>query len=308
MDQDFLKQLEQEVTDVGTDEFWKRQIGNKLIWLSPVTTSGQTKVREVMMSDDLGSNSVYEAKKITLSQAIVGINQLDLRPYRKSKEPIFPVFDSRVGAEVKVDLPTYILYKISDWGSEFVDATFDVFADLMALHKKDILKEIKFEGTQDPMAELAEIEDRAAIIREQLNLPPKVEFQTEKESKEAPPKAPLEPPPPEATKVAFDPFERAPSTPKASETPIVKQPPVQNVPVPVQNIPVPVQNIPVPIPAAMRAAEYAAAESSPTNPFRATPSVPNDVVEQKLPKNEPVTPPIINPNMGSVNPRFRPQR
>lgn len=318
MDDKFLQELETELTDVGVDEVWKKQIGNKLIWLSPVTSTGNGKVFNVMSSDDAGPYRLFEAKKISLSYAIIGVGKTDLRPYRHSG-PTFPVLDPRVGEKVKVDLPTYILHLMSGWGHDFIEIAFDILVDSMETYKKVLLKDITFDNVKDPMTELAELEDRAAVIREQLNLPPKVEMKTDDSHPDdvhsddedltdgGPSEASPEPEEPEEAKTAFSPFDRVPE-PKKPQEESFSSPPVRTVPVPMVPA-IPQQMGPQGLQGTTvdRTSQYSAIEGSVDNPFKATPSVAQEVVEQSARGRAPLPPPEVDPIRRNVNPRFKPQ-
>ncbi len=170
---DFIAELEKAITNAGADEVWKRTIGDKVLWLSPVQSTGQEKTNEMLANPELGVNVVFESKKITLSHAIVGIGELDLRQYRGGAA-VFPILNKE-GKPVKVRLEEYIFYKMKGWGGQYVDDVFAVYADLLETHQKNNLKEIRFENAKDPRLELLELETRVAELRSQLGMPPLVE-------------------------------------------------------------------------------------------------------------------------------------
>lgn len=170
---DFIEELEKAVTNAGSDQVWKKTIGGVELWFSPMTFVGQEKTNETLGRDDLGVNVVYESKRCTLSNSIVGIGKLDFRPWRAG-QAVFPVINKE-GKQVKVSLEKYLFEKMSTWGGQYVDDVFSVYADLIESHQKENLKEIRFENAKDPKLELLELEARAAELRKQLNMPPLVE-------------------------------------------------------------------------------------------------------------------------------------
>lgn len=341
MDESFFQELDAHITNVGTDKCWKRRVGDVNIWFSPIPYDGQIQANEALASlsklaesenSDGGSgvDAIQETKRITLAHAIVGFDEFDLRKFRFAG-PCIPVIQSVSGKEkqVKVELHKYIRTKIAGWGSEFVDTAFDVFADLMETYKRDIVKDIKFENLKDPKEELAELEMKAAQIRDQLNLPPMVEAEpmgNEKSSAELDAEGQETPGDGEAarpgalrTEEDFNPFR--PVGPQEGSAPPAEEEEPVSLPEPV---PPPVQTVPVPVPgrqedmspiqrelAARSQARPAPAVVVPAgtqdDPHSAIPSVPNDVLEQPAEKKV-VQPPRIDsrPTAQSRNPRFAP--
>jgi hypothetical protein len=178
LDDDFFRDLDDKLTSVGSDEVWKRNIGNRNIWFSPVTFKGQSEVRSLMEEANntmsLGSNIIAEAQRKTLSHAIVGIDDISFLPYRNSSH-VFPMEDPRLGKVVKVDLSSYIYHKMGDWGDQFLDDVFKVFTDLIGTHEKNNLKNIIFENSRDPKEEHDDLYGRLIEIRQRLGLPELVE-------------------------------------------------------------------------------------------------------------------------------------
>lgn len=170
---DFIEELEKAVTNAGSDQVWKRTVGDVVLWFSPMTFVGQEKTNETLGRDDLGVNVVYESKRVTLSNSIVGIGNLDFRSWRAG-QAVFPIINKE-GKNVKVPLEKYLYEKMATWGGQYVDDVFSVYADLIESHQKENLKEIRFENAKDPKLELLELEARAAELRKQLNMPPLVE-------------------------------------------------------------------------------------------------------------------------------------
>ena len=175
MDADFLKELDDKFSNVGREQLWKKKIGKHTIWFSPPSQDDQMKINETMSSDDLGVHLLSEVKKQTLSLAIVGIDDLDLTKTRM----IGPIpHPKKKGESVNLPLDKFLLVKIGQWGAQFVDDAFKVFADLMESHEKENLKNITFENLKDPAVELAEAEARVDELRETLgiNMPTEAEI------------------------------------------------------------------------------------------------------------------------------------
>lgn len=170
---DFLDQLEQLITNAGSDKLWKRTVGDLELWFSPMTLPAQEKVNETLTRAELGPNVVIESKRVTLSNGIVGLNGIDLRPYRAGQAVFSSV--NKEGKSVKVPLEKYLYEKMSTWGGQYVDDVFMVYADLIETHQKENLKDVRFENSKDPKSELLELEARVYELRKQLNLPALVE-------------------------------------------------------------------------------------------------------------------------------------
>ncbi len=271
MDAEFLAELDRDLTEVGLDEFWKREVGGRTVWISPVPFAGQAVINERMTDETLGVNFAFETKRMTLSYSIVGIGEKDLRPYR-TKGPIFP-FTDREGKAVKVTLQKYIYEKMANWGDTWIDAAFDVFADLMETHKANTLKKIEFENNKPPLDELVELELKAGKLRHELDMPQMTEVGSEaasaeeEESPEPEEESPGEEPPEEDLKLDFDPFEKVREGPVGPQEPVPRVTPGVNGPEgpqeevkkayrrtaePLQGppplAPAPVQSVPIPQP------------------------------------------------------------
>ena len=281
MDAEFLAELDKDLTEVGLDEVWKREVGGRIVWISPVPFDGQGVINERMTDETLGVNFAFETKRLTMSYAIAGFGNKDLRPFR-TKGPIFPITD-REGKTVKVTLQKYIYEKMAVWGDPWIDAVFDVFADLMETHKVETLEKIEFKNNKEPLDELTELELRAGMLREQMGMPQMTEVGSEAARTEEPdgegPVGPQEPSPeppdvngptgpPEEPRLDFDPFEKIEEGPVGPQEPAPAAPPGLNGPAgpstegaqteagkayrrtqePPQELPAPVQSVPVPRP------------------------------------------------------------
>lgn len=340
MDQDnFFSELEESLSNVGAQELWKEEIGGRIVWLSPIPFSGQSKVSEALASKDLGANVINESKRITLSHAIVGIDQTDLRPYKNAGQVFGPI-DFPGGKKLKVDLPTYLYLKMVQWGQQFIDDVFSVFADKMETHGKQNVKDVKFENAKNPVEELGDLMVRVTELRIQLGYPPLVEAKPTEELDEAAEfermvqdrgvqeesEPPVEP--------EFDPFRtvRVDEQPSSGARKVSPQVPVsQQATQPAQTIPtpaavpivrpvdpVPVTTIPVIMPPQNRASrpldpsnlDQHVPTSTPSTPFVSTPSIQPDVIEHSARRSGPIAPPVINPKVSdsSRNPRFQPTK
>lgn len=173
MDAAFLEELNKQITGVGTEKVWKKQIGDRVVWFAPIDVARQAKVVETLKQVDMGTDAWDDAKRVGLAAAIVGLDELDLRGYRHAGN-VFPI-QTRDGKTKQVDLATFIYHKISTWDSDFFDIAYDVMGDLMESHRKACLQGIKFENVKDPREELLELEQRVAELRERLRMPPLVE-------------------------------------------------------------------------------------------------------------------------------------
>jgi hypothetical protein len=169
MDDDFFKSIDERLSNIGRDETWKRKIAGRDIWFAPISRNNQSIIDEILNKGDLGIQYLNEAKKHNLSYAIVGVDDIDLRQIKE-----FYVTDLKEKKKLQVSREKYLYHKIGDWGTQFVDDVFKVFADLMTAHEKKNLKDVSFENTKDPLEELSELESRVAELREQLKLPPLV--------------------------------------------------------------------------------------------------------------------------------------
>lgn len=311
MDQDFLAELDVALSNVGSDEVWRRTIGGVELWISPLQILGQEKVAEVITKTDLGANIISESKRMTLSHAIVGFDKFDLREWRGGAA-VFPV-TGKDGKPAKTTLDRYLYHKLGSWGAQFIDDAFAVYADLMDSFQKNNLKDIKFENAKDPREELAELQARVYELRQQLGLPMLVDPAELADREQVPPEEEAQP----APKDDFNPFERVPPVPPVQASPrpaAPPQPPSASAPLsPVVPDPASAQR------AAQRAAEAAELELSSTSfPDQAPPQpapavqappqpppVRLDVVDTPA-SRAPVSPPVIDRVPTARNPRFRP--
>lgn len=301
---DFLADLERNITNLGSTKHWKRQFGDTTIWLSPITLFGQERVNETINSanENAGLNLINETKRVTLSHSIVGINDIDLREYRDSV-PRFPS-SSKDGKIVKVTLDKYVYNKMITWGAQLVDDIFSVFADLIESEQKENLKNIKFENAKDPLEELEELEAKVAVMRESLGKPPLVEKPEEPEVPEAPAVGKGKSSPlssvsasKEIVEVDFDPFAKIASPSEAAKSPAESRviPPIVAPSTP---------NTSAPADVSPRTMTDSTGNAVPI--YRSSPSISEDILE--APSAKPVAgPPVIDSVQVNKNPRFSPQ-
>ncbi len=278
MDKDFFDRLENSVMNVGAEEVWKRQIGGRLIWFSPVIFSGQAKISEAMMNNESASNYLNETKRVTLSQAIVGIDTINLSSFRQSG-PVFGPIRMPNGKDQRIDLPAYIYLRMMSWGSQFIDDCFEVYADLLEAHRKENLKEIVFEMSKSPQEELADLMVRVTELRVNLGLTPLVPEEKQENSPLVPEEAPA-PARSETKETSFDPFGAV------SAPPVVQEPPK-----PVSRTPAVIEP------------EPGDSFTSPTAPYR--PAV--DVIEAPSART-PIEAPVFDEVVSNRNPRFSPPK
>jgi hypothetical protein len=246
----------------------------------------------LLTNQELGSNIIGEVKRMTLSYAIVGFDGFDLRAY-KNEDPQFPMYDPREKKQVKVALHKYLSHKMEEWGIEWVDSAFEVFADIMETLKKENLKEVKFDNARSKQEELAELEEKVNDLRTELKMPRLVEEKPEPEEAEAKgaataPAIPPAIPPSDELARPFNPFQKIPAAAEPSV-------PVTTVPSPVPSNPAVRQNL-----------VDGETTSSPEKPHIAGRTL-DDVIEERPAKQEPA-PIEIDPVRQSVNPRFKQQR
>jgi hypothetical protein len=170
---DIFAEIENSLSRIGSTRVYKQNVGGRVLWFSPLTLEGQEKVTELLgQAQTIGVNIVHETKRKTLSLAIVGIDSIDLRPYRDS--PALFLQNER-GDKTRVSLDKYLVHKMGDWSAQFIDDAFSVYADIVATDQKENLKEVKFENLKTPAQELKELEEKAATLRESLGLPKLIE-------------------------------------------------------------------------------------------------------------------------------------
>jgi len=320
---DFLEELDLAISNVGTNQVWKRKIGDMEIWISPITVTGQDKVNDAITKTDLGAGVVSEGKKVTLSHAIVGINDFDLTDYRDGS-PVFPV-KGRDGKPAKVSLDKYLYNKMASWSAHLIDDVFAVYADLMETFQKENVKDIKFENAKHPIQELAELEARASELRAQLGMKPLVEQGSEasvsdkaqeSSTSDLDEDAPLDRRAQETKEepVEFNPFDRAPVPSRTSAGvsdqlmgqmasnpgPAVSVPPVQAPVIEFHT------NAAVPVPAPpSRPPPVIKIDLPPGKElYHSNPSVPNEVMSQKAMQHKNIQRPTIDQVPKNVNPRF----
>ncbi len=172
LDEDIIADLDRHLSNVNSEKYWPRKIGDLEIWFSTVSFEHSNLAKKSLQQEEFG---LEETKRVTLSAAIVGVNGLDLRQARTQDKPI-----KVKGADGKfkfLSLQEFIYQRIAKWDAEFVDLAYEVFADLMASHNKEMAKDIVFENARTPLEELEELEERVANARQKLGLPPLVEAQ-----------------------------------------------------------------------------------------------------------------------------------
>ena len=299
-EEDFFKSIDVRLSNIGCDETWRRKIANQEIWFSPISRNDQSSIDETLNKGDLGIQYLNEAKKHNLSFAIVGIGDIDLR-----KVEDFYIVDPREKIKIKVSKEKYLYYKIGGWGTQFVDDVFKVFADLMESHEKSNLKNVNFENSKDPMEELAEIESRAAELRNQLNLPPLVVKDKEAEIKAVEEAV-------ESQEPNFNPFKKV-EEPQPEPVAIVSQPFVNMDGVEIDSSLNKNMSIPISSDAKQRvekrAAEYAQMEGVELPDKTPIPVANPNILDAKI-EHKVVDPPVIDrrPSTQSRNPRFSPTR
>jgi hypothetical protein len=321
MDADFISELDKAISTVGTDKVWERTVGGVRFRLSPISYEASGKVNEAIQAMESGTNSLMEAKRITLSHAITGVNDYDLMPFRDSG-PMFPV-KGRDGKQVKVSLDKYLYEKCFKWGEQLINDLFSVYSDLMETHQKENLKDVRFENAKNPVEELGELMARVVELRAQLGLPELVEQEDDgpvRVKKVRPPvdedaQEDEEPPGPpvvatrrakevaEALEGEFDPFKTVTTSPAPAEArrvtravvPEAPPPPAPPPPPSPEELDMPHPNQPV-----------ASSPQAPHRPGFATP----DVIEDKAEARPPAPPLVVDrAPAGNVNPRFaRPVR
>jgi hypothetical protein len=190
-------------------------------------------------------------------------------------------------------LHKYLSHKMEEWGIEWVDSAFEVFADIMETLKKENLKEVKFDNARSKQEELAELEEKVNDLRTELKMPRLVEEKPEPEEAEAKgaataPAIPPAIPPSDELARPFNPFQKIPAAAEPSV-------PVTTVPIPVPSNPAVRQNL-----------VDGETTSSPEKPHIAGRTL-DDVIEERPAKQEPA-PIEIDPVRQSVNPRFKQQR
>jgi hypothetical protein len=317
MEPDFISELDKTLSNVGTDIFWKRRVGALELWISPLSVTGQEKVTTTISKAELGTNIVGESKRVTLANAIVGVNDSDLREYRGGT-PIFPMRNKK-GEVVKTRLEEWLYDKMARWSAQYLDDAFAVYADLMETYQKENLKEVKFENAKDPHMELQELEQRVSNLRSQLGMSQLIEKNEDEESLPDPEEIAealererqedeKEKNPPAEDFNPFRPINKPEEvSPQAAQPP---QPPPQPFVPPPSGPPQPSMTMPAVLPANLRRpmpAGHQAQESSPERPHTATPSVPNDVIEKPLAqRGVPQERPKVDQPQGGRNPRFQP--
>jgi len=325
--EDFLQELERDITNVGVDRVWKKNIGDKILWFSPIPYDAQIQMNETLAREDLGNHAIQETKRLTLSHSIVGFGKYDLREYRD--QYVFEIPDKKKkGQKVKVNLQKYVYHKIEKWDSDFTDVAFSILADCLETHKKETLKDVKFENTKEPIEELAEAEARVHELRDQLDMPPLIEKGSKSESEEEASDAKEEASESEDGSVPFDPFEAVENPEEAAKNISVNMPSPEpqpesqperpaNKPVPTEE---PVRSVPIPQPPSpelspiQRELQKRSSKigNTPDTAYLAQPSVnalvqkdkDQGVVEEQKFNQPPVNPPRIDPPLANKNPRF----
>ncbi len=312
MTDDFISELEGKLSKVGSTKVWKRKISGVELWISPITVAGQDRLTDVMSkADELGAQLIGEVHRWTIANAVVGVDNLDLRKYR-DVGPCLPSRD-REGKPVNVTLERYLYDKISGWSATLLVDAFTVYTDVSDIHQRENLAEVKFDSVKDPAEELKELEARVAELRRSLGrvdpAPPQPVFGRQ----DVQPQAPAEP-----MEVADDPFQ-------AYEKPVQI---VQSAPVP-RTVPdrAPSQDsveglaeslsadLTREAAAAASVAEARTPHPQPAGnreinigpkPIMAYQPNDTDTLEQRSTKPLRPTPPVVDPKPFNRNPRFSP--
>ncbi len=318
MERDILAELDEQLTDVNLEKYWVKKVGDYELWLTVVDYENSNRVKKAME----GEFGFEEAKRRTLSAAIVGVNGVDFRPLRRAGKTL-KVKGKVAGKDELVDLPEYVYRKIASWDVEFVEVVFDVYTDIMESHKKALLKDLVFENARTDEEELEFLEEKVAALRQKLDMPPlvaaaRIDLRDDAPEEEQEEDAPEEeepseeeqdvPPSPPGTSFvgdenAFDPFSAVPLAAQSS------------APSPLA---VPIPSAESAMPTTPSAIERAMANrrgslpiqpqvsAVPAQPFVAQPSVPEEVIEKSSARVL-VAPPNINPSVSqqNQNPRFR---
>lgn len=196
-DLDFIAELDRDITNLGIEKVWKRTICGYEISFSPISHTSKQKINEIMLEQEAGAETLSEAKRLTLSHAIVGIGKHDLKRYHLTEEPVFSI-KNREGKTVKVCLSKYLYDKVQDWDDQLFETAFDVYSDLMETHEKESVKDVEFQNMKNPVDELGELMIRVTLLRRQLGLPDLVEAGEQQVAEEpsvaAAPEAPEEEP------------------------------------------------------------------------------------------------------------------
>lgn len=158
---DNLEELESLLDSVGSNVVWKRKIGERLIWLSPISFVAQEKVTEVLTSGN-GISGLSDSKRLTLSFAIVGIEDKDFSGYLK-RGAVFPGLNN-----TKTTFDRYLYHKLGDWGGQYVDDIFTVYADLMDEFQRQNLANVKFESMNSVQEELSEAEEKVSKLKQSM--------------------------------------------------------------------------------------------------------------------------------------------
>lgn len=337
---DILKQIEESLSCVGSDETWTREVFGRDVIFAPISFTGQAKVQEALASSEQNVNFVNDTKRVTMSHAIVGIDNLNLIEFRDAGSIFGPI--KVKGQDMKVGLAAYIHHKMASWGQEFIDTAFAIYADEVETRNKKNLEGVVFQNVKSPEEELADLMVRVTELRYLLKMPPLVEAGPEDEVDDTPKgrEDPEEEPADEddgkeEVDNDFDPFKsvRVPPTPRPAPIPRPASMPeadheVPSIPtsgmVPQQEVPshLPTRlqaqksrapiNLPSTPPATLqRATQIAELEgdlpfspnSSPSSPF--VTSHHDEVIEAPA-SRERVAPPIIDKlQKPSLNPRFQ---
>lgn len=340
LDEDVIADLDRQLSNVNSEKYWPRKIGDLDIWFSTVSFEHSNLAKKSLQQEEFG---LEETKRVTLSAAIVGVNGLDLRQARIQDKPI--KIKGPDGKYQFLSLQEFIYRRIAKWDAEFVELAYEVFADIMASHNRDMAKDLVFENARTPLEELEELEEKVANARQKLGLPPLVEAQriadqapeaapaeaapAEGDLEVEPEEEPVRAPPPadvdfEGPEDDFDPFKavKAPQRGPSAE-PAQARPPRADVSVleeddlplpPRRSAPaVPVPDPPSAEPKTPSAIELALEQRRNSSPLAkgvgahvAQPSVPSEVIEKPAVRSQ-VLPPSLDPKAASQspNPRFR---
>lgn len=169
---DFLESIDKAFTSIGMERRWTRRIAGRDFTFMPITYTGSHRWKDSVIQSVESTNSILDSRRIMLSEAIVGIGDIDFSNIDPS-EKIFKVTVD--GKSRAMNIREYLAHKMLGWDSQLIEDIFNVYADITESFSTENLKDVVFENVRDPKARLADLTSQVNELRSELNLEPLID-------------------------------------------------------------------------------------------------------------------------------------
>lgn len=169
---DFLESIDKAFTSIGMEKRWVRVIAGRKFIFGPISYTGSHRWKDTILQSIESANTVLDSRRIMLSEAIMGVDDIDFSGIDPSEKK----FQVRVDGKVRaMNIREYLAHKMLDWDSQLIEDMFNVYADITQSMSSDNLKEVVFENVRDPRAMLVDLTSQVNELRAELNLEPLID-------------------------------------------------------------------------------------------------------------------------------------